>query len=189
MRFFSISNVDDAGMKVGQSFLYSGSKEFFDLYIKKMKAVETKDINRVINKYFDFNKLVESRLVPNELKSKNISINSNTHNVAIPELIELPNKLKVLLHSDNSVPKVQLKAFMKGGVRYENQSNNGIGMLISETIAHQSKHFTKREMKGLIDDLGAEYTFLSSSVFSNDLINIDNSRFEDSSIISSDSQF
>ena len=32
--------------------------------------------------------------------------------------------------------------------------------------------------------LGAEYTFLSSSVFSNDLINIDNSRFEDSSIIS-----
>ena len=156
---FSITNADDAGMKVGQSFLYSGSKEFFDLYIKKMKDVKAKDINRVLNNYFDFNKLVESRLIPNDLKSKNISIDLNTHNDKTPELIELPNKLKILLHNDNSVPKVQFKAFMKGGVRYENQSNNGIGMLISETIAHQSKHFTKREMKGLIDDLGAEYTF------------------------------
>ena len=32
--------------------------------------------------------------------------------------------------------------------------------------------------------VGAEYTFLSSSVFSNDLINIENSQFEDSSVIS-----
>jgi hypothetical protein len=32
--------------------------------------------------------------------------------------------------------------------------------------------------------VGAEYTFLSSSVFSNDLISIENSQFEDSSVIS-----
>ena len=32
--------------------------------------------------------------------------------------------------------------------------------------------------------VGAEYTFLSSSVFSNDLINIENSQFEDSSVFS-----
>ena len=152
----SISTIEDKAEKLGQSYIYGYSKDFFDHYINRFKGVTKAQVILAAKTHFIPEHATITILRPKqEIKSsRNIETFSSIL-VKKPRLISLKNGIRVLLYHDTSLPKVHAKVFVMGGLRAEAPTRNGVGMLLSEMLGKTSAHYSKSRIFELIEGNGA----------------------------------
>ena len=152
-----IANIEDKVARVGQSYLYGYSSDFYDKYVSNFKQVNKDDIQAVAERYFDFDRQVISILKPSsEEKVSTAKKEKEDTSLPIPKMTTLANGVKLIYHPDNSIPKTHFQIMMLGGTRIENDDDSGIGSILSRTLGKSSQRFDKEALQSYFEEKGAE---------------------------------
>lgn len=153
---FAISTVEDSASRIGQGYLVAQTPYFYDHYAAHFREVTFEDVVRVAKKYFDFDRTVESVLVPRvapvEVNAPSIWVPS----APLPERHVLPNGLRVILFREASYPRVFVKTFFDGGLRRETAETNGIGTVMADMFATGTSTMSKLDIARIVEDRGAD---------------------------------
>ncbi len=187
-RIYDRQTVQGQARKLGYYELISGDINFEKEYIKKVGLLESNDIKKALEKYFKPSRIVVSILSPQEkgdlFKDKSFKelverynlekvLSSKKEEEKILRTV-LDNGIRVIIKENKSVPVVTIQASFLGGVRFENEANNGIfrlmaTMLTKGTKRQKSLDISKKveRMAGSLsgfsgyNSFGLTFTFLS----------------------------
>ncbi len=153
----SITTIEDKVSRIGQSYIYGHSKNFFEHYVNKFRTVTKSDVVEIASKYIVFDRAIFTTLKPKDKLSKKKETSSNkvSKKVILPEKITLPNGVRIILYPEKSLPRTYAKIFVAGGIRAENSKNNGIGALTADLLGKGSEKYDKYSINRLVEDNGA----------------------------------
>ncbi|MFQ5835225.1 MAG: M16 family metallopeptidase [bacterium] len=150
---FSQETMEDRARDLASSELVVGDLNFSKNYVEQIQKVDREDIRRVANKYFRRDNLTITFLKPVVEKvaaRPKISVKK-------PPLIneyELPNGMTLLVRENHTLPTVFMQAVFKGGLRFEDERNNGIGEFTRRMLLKGTKTKTRQEIADEIESLG-----------------------------------
>jgi zinc protease len=172
--------------KIGFYEVIAGDLQFEKEYVRKITLLQIEDIQKVLRKYFKSHPLAMSILAPNEKTEffKNASFKSiKERNGFGGALVEkkspvfktiLDNGIRLIAKENPSLPIVTIQVSFLGGVRFEEEAQNGINhfiaiMLTKGTRNQSSLEIAKKveRMAGSLNgfsgynSLGLTFTFLS----------------------------
>jgi zinc protease len=128
---------------------------FSDTYTQNIQKVTAEDIKAVANKYFFDDNMTTVVLKPLGKEDKKSPI---TDKVAVEKgkvkKLTLGNGLVVLMKNNPASPTVSVQAHIRGGIRYENDKNNGISAFTIKSMIKGTKNRTGTELASLIESKG-----------------------------------
>ena len=159
--------------KLGYFELETGDHGYERLYLKRVRSVTPEDIMRVARKYLVAKNLTAGVLLPKD-KTKGVGRDLKKALVfpkgtskkeekkvsqAQGELkkYELSNGIRVLLKRNPAVPLFSVHAAFLGGLRYEDESTNGISNFVAQM-------FTRGTSSRSAEDIAVEIEGLGGSV-------------------------
>lgn len=144
-------------LAIGQ--LLAGNPIFFELYTEQIKSVTLDEIKQVANKYLSRDNMTVAAISKTGKTLDPVScISGDKKQERAVEKITLGNGLNVLMSENRSLPILSISLLFKGGVRSEEEKNNGISQLTSLMLLDGSKEMTREEIarfyesKGMIVD-------------------------------------
>ncbi len=183
---YSRQTVQGQAGKIGNYELTAGDFQFEREYLRKVALLQNEDIQRVSRKYFWSHRLTVSVLAPNEkadvIKSLPLRSVVEKGRLAGDPVEErspvyksvLENGIRLVVKENRSVPVVSVQVSFLGGVRFEEESNNGINsftavMLTKGTKEQNSLEIAKKveRMAGSLggfsgyNSFGLTFTFLN----------------------------
>ncbi|MFH1729008.1 MAG: pitrilysin family protein [Pseudomonadota bacterium] len=146
--------------------------EFNNVYIEKLRQITSDDIYKVANKYLNYENMnialiaKKDKFYPTEsfikskaqILAKKQQISLNTGNGQLIRTSS-PNGIRYIFNYNPSHPIVSCKSFFTGGLRYEDENNNGISHLMSALMLKGTK---KRSVNDLAEEIVAAGAFLKS---------------------------
>ena len=178
--------VQGEARKIGYYEIIAGDVQFEKEYMRRIRLLRSEDIQKIVEKYFKNSQLVISLLVPLEKAGlfKNLSFNSIVEKARFDEsLLEkkplvsktvLDNGIRLIVKENRSIPIVSMQASFLGGVRFEEETQNGINQFIAVMVTkgtqnHNSIEIAKKveRMAGSLsgfsgyNSFGLTFTFLS----------------------------
>ncbi len=138
---------------IGQ--LLAGNPEFFELYIERIKSVALDEVQYVASKYLNRDNMtvtVISRTGKSLSPVSRASLDKKQERSV--KKITLGNKLSVLISENHSLPIASISLLFKGGVRFEDEKNNGISQLTSLMLLDGSKDMSREEIAELYESKG-----------------------------------
>lgn len=172
--------------KIGYYEVTAGDVQFEKEYMRRIALLQNEDIQKVLKKYFKPLQLTISILAPNEKIDffKNLSLKSSAEKLRLDEvLVEkksslfktvLDNGIRLIVKENPSIPIVTIQVSFLGGVRFEEEFQNGINsflavMVIKGTRNQSSLEIAKKveRMAGSLNgfsgynSFGFTFTFLS----------------------------
>ncbi len=165
--------------KLGFFELKAGDYKYEKEYLNSIRNVTQEDILRVANKYFTTENLTAGILFPtnnqalseDELKNIILSSEKKYKNEALTEKpqkentevkeFELENGIKVLIKENHSVPLFSARAAFLGGVRFENDTTNGISSFLSGMFTRGTTSRSAEEIANEIESLAGDIEGIS----------------------------
>lgn len=159
----------------------AGDYKFDDKYMDAINKITASDIQKVANKYLNFNKVTLVILHPNktsiQIDSSIFKKDSSQNKKRFRKISQkkeacvylLDNGIRVVLKENHRLPIVSIKTASLGGLRYENRANNGINQLLSNVITRGTTNLTPLALAEKIEWLAASlnsYTGRNSFGFS-----------------------
>lgn len=141
----------------------TGDHEFLNHYLKKINRVNKKDIKRVAQKYLNEDNLTIISLLPQKKVDKEIKGLSLTPREIPMKKSTLPNGLRVILGQNHDLQIVGISAAFLGGVRAENEQNNGIFNLISRLLLKGTSTKSAEEIANSIESIGGKISNFSAN--------------------------
>lgn len=159
--------------KLGFYEVETGDYVFEKEYLEKVSNVTADDIVRVANKYFNNDNMTPGFLLPSE----NVSINVNEISQIAEKVskmadskpeqkssdsveqvfkTKLDNGITLLVKENHAVPIFAARAVFLGGVRFENEKNNGISNLLSDMFTRGTTKRTAEDIAVEVESLAAE---------------------------------
>jgi zinc protease len=183
---YSRETVQGQAGKIGNYELTAGDFQFEREYLRRVSLLQNEDIQRVSRKYFKSHQLIFSALAPDEKTDffKNLSLKSIVEKGRLDGVpVEkkspvyrtvLENGIRLIVKENRSVPIVTVQVSFLGGVRFEQEPNNGINyftavMLTKGTKDHNNLEIAKKveSMAGSLNgfsgynSFGLTFTFLN----------------------------
>ena len=180
--------VQGQARKIGYYEVITGDVQFEKEYMRRLRLIQSEDIQKIANQYIKNSRWVISLLGPTEKADflKTFSFNSIVEKVRFDlPLIEkkekppvlktvLDNGIRLIVKENRSIPIVSLQASFLGGLRFEKEAQNGINqfmavMVTKGTENHSSLEIAKKveRMAGSLsgfsgyNSFGLTFTFLS----------------------------
>ena len=158
---FERQTIDGLSSDIGKSEAMTGSRDFSERYVAKIRAVTRDDIKTVASRYLTEDNLTLVELVPSGTKdaappSAGASSRSET---MIREL--LANGLKVIVRPDRRSPIVSISAAMLAGLSAERPESNGVSNITSRMLLKGTKTRSEADIKGAVDRLGGNISNFS----------------------------
>ncbi len=150
---FSQETMEDRATDLASNELVVGDVNFSENYVKQIQKVNREEIRRVANKYFRRNNLTITLLKPAVEKAAT----KPKISVKKPPLInkyEMPNGMNLLVRENHTLPTVFMQVVFKGGLRFENQDNNGICNFVRSMLLKGTKTKSARQIADEIESLG-----------------------------------
>ena len=116
---------------LGTDMLSTGIPTFSDHYTKNIQDVTAQQILDVAKKYFRFEDMVITRVIPLG-EQKTTEKTRQVSHVSRTEVYKLPNGLTVVLNPTDAIGLVSMVMGTKGGLLLETPDDNGIGTLMME---------------------------------------------------------
>ena len=125
--------IESQANDIAESQILTGSPDFFKQYVENIKAVKIEDVKRAASKYLNAQNMTVTVLSKsgNALKI-GAAHDSTEEKTADIEKISLSNKIPVILSENHNLPIIAVSVLFKGGVRAENENNNGVSILVSQ---------------------------------------------------------
>jgi zinc protease len=172
--------------KIGFYEVTAGGVQFEKEYMRRISFLQNEDIQKVISKYFKNHSYGISILAPNEKADffKNRSSKSNGDPLRRDEIlaqkrpptlkIVLDNGIRLIVKENRSLPIVSIQVCFLGGVRFEEESKNGINSFLAVMITKGTRHQNSLEIAKRVERMagslngfsgynsfGLTFTFLS----------------------------
>lgn len=151
----SVSTIEDKVARYGQGYLFGQNTDFFEIYSENFKKITKKDLESTAKKYFTTDTLVSTLLYPETETMPIKAPITNQSTSQDTQLFTLKNGVRVLINSNPNDDKSFAQILIQGGLRYEEDSTNGIGYLISDCLGKESKMYSKEKLNKLFEDEGA----------------------------------
>jgi zinc protease len=126
----SQQSVESISSMLASDYLSTGDAAFSQNYTKRIQAVTAGQVHAAARKYFRFDRMAITRLVPPERFGAAAS-GGAAASAAAGGLFRLPNGLRVVLHSTDAVGLVSMAFVTTGGLLAETEQTNGLGALMA----------------------------------------------------------
>ncbi len=172
--------------KIGYYELTAGDVQFEKEYMRRIALLQNEDIQKVLRKYFKSHQLNISIIAPNEKTDffKTLSLKSSVEKVSLEEaLVEkkspvfktvLDNGIRLIVKENPSIPIVTIQVSFLGGVRFEEESQNGINSFLAVMVTKGTRNQNSLEISKKVERMagslngfsgynsfGLTFTFLS----------------------------
>ena len=172
--------------KIGYYEVTAGDVQFEKEYMRRIALLQNEDIQEVLKKYFKPLQLTISILAPNEKTDffKNLSLKSSAEKLRLDEvLVEkksslfktvLDNGIRLIVKENPSIPIVTLQVSFLGGVRFEEEFQNGINSFLAVMVTKGTRNQNSLEIAKKVERMagslngfsgynsfGFTFTFLS----------------------------
>jgi zinc protease len=172
--------------KIGSYEVTAGDVQFEKEYMRRIALLQNEDIQKVLRKYFKSHLLGISILAPNEKKDffKNLSLKPVAEKVGLDGSdVErkspvfktiLDNGIRLIVKENPSISIVSIQVSFLGGVRFEEEIQNGINhfmaVMVTKGTKSQSNLEIAKKVEGMAGSLngfsgnnsfGLTFTFLS----------------------------
>ena len=160
---FSNQNAAQIASNLTSSYLSTGDPHFDDNYVEKIKAVTLKDINRVAQHYFVKSKQNVAIMKPSTSVAVSESVAPTASVVKKPTMIKLDNGMRIILKPIESDPIVDFRLFLKGGLRYEDPSQNGISHFMAPLLTRGTSTRSVQDIAEAIENIGGKLSASSAN--------------------------
>lgn len=153
---FSNQTAEDQAMQIGQDLIRTGNPLFSETYLEEIREVTPEDIRRVVRTYFHDGSMTVAVLKPKgmELPVEEADVAGPAGQVSRVIKVILDNGLTLLLKNNPNFPLVSIHAYLKGGVLYENEQNNGLFNFTARMLPKGTKRRTADLIAEEIDAMG-----------------------------------
>lgn len=155
--------IESQASDLALSTLLTGNPCFFKSYIEEIKSVTKEDVRRAAAEY-----LKKSGMTVSVISRSGDSLKLLSE--PVPETgergikkIVLQNGLSVLVCEDHSLPVLSVTLLFKGGVRVENEDNNGISKLTSLMLKDGTSSMSREEIARFYESKGISMDAYSSN--------------------------
>jgi len=183
--------VQGQARKMGYYETIAGGLQFEKEYVRRVTSLQSEDIQKTVGKYFNTSKCVISILAPKETSDyfKNINLNEIVEGAKLEAAryerkVEKPifktvldNGIRLLVKENRTIPIISIQASFLGGVRFEEEYQNGINHFMAVMVTKGTKHHTSlqiakkmEKMAGSLNgfsgynSFGLTFTFLSQHI-------------------------
>jgi zinc protease len=122
-------SVESISNQLGHDYLMTGDANFSRSYTKRIDAVTAEQVRQAARKYITFDRMAITRLVPPGAAAAGPTTAAAGKTSAVT--FTLPNGLKVVLNSTDTVQLVSMALVAKGGLLLETPATNGLGNLMA----------------------------------------------------------
>ena len=172
--------------KIGYYEVTAGDVQFEKEYMRRIALLQDKDIRKVLKKYFKSHQLTISILTPNEKADyfKTLSLKASVEKLKPDEaLVErhssplktvLDNGIRLIVKENPSLPLVTIQVSFLGGVRFEEEFQNGINSFLAVMVTKGTRNQSSLEIAKKVERMagslngfsgynsfGLTFTFLS----------------------------
>jgi zinc protease len=172
--------------KLGYYEVTSGDVQFEKEYMRRIALLQDKDIRKVLKRYFKSHQLTISILAPYEKADyfKNLSLKASVEKLNPDEaLVErhsspfktvLDNGIRLIMKENPSLPLVTIQVSFLGGVRFEEEFQNGINSFLAVMVTKGTRNQSSLEIAKKVERMagslngfsgynsfGLTFTFLS----------------------------
>jgi zinc protease len=183
---YDCQTVQGQARKIGYYEVTLGDVQFEKEYMRRIAFLQDKDIRKVLKKYFKSHQLTISILTPNEKADyfKTLSLKSSMEKLKPDEtLVErhsspfktvLDNGIRLLVKENPSLPLVTIQVSFLGGVRFEEEFQNGINSFLAVMLTKGTRNQSSLEIAKKVERMagslngfsgynsfGLTFTFLS----------------------------
>jgi len=136
----------DIAAGIATDFLSTGDAAFSKNYTKRIQDVTTAQVQAVAKKYFTFDRMVITRLVPPAKKASDTSAAQASTAESKAVTFTAGDGLKVVLQPSSAVGLVSMTFAVTGGVLAETPKTNGMGKLMTALSTRGTKNFTAKQI-------------------------------------------
>lgn len=145
---YSQQTAQSQAKALATDYMSTADVEFTRNYTKRIQAVTAEQVKQVAAKYFDFDNMTITRLVPDDTKTQTSDTKAVTNGKA--EFFTLKSGLRVILQPTDA-GLVSMSYVSRGGLLLENKKTNGLGTLMASLSTRGAGERTARQ----IDDFFA----------------------------------
>ncbi|MBN1555020.1 MAG: insulinase family protein [Phycisphaerae bacterium] len=138
---------------LGSDLLTTGDPAFSENYTKNIRKVTAEEVLAVAKKYFRFDDLAVTRVVP-ESHQSDVTTTTKTNNVSQADVYTLPNGLRVVLQPSEEVGLAAMTLASKGGLLLETSETNGLGNLLTSLSTRGAGQRTGDEIAAFFSHAG-----------------------------------
>ncbi len=160
---FSLQTVESQAGDLSTSEVVTGDFNFSKRYIRGIDSVEINDVQWVAGKYLRPDNLTIAVLVPKKTIDPDKERGIRQKKDSPIKKTVLRNGAILLLKENHSLPIVSIRVGMKGGVRVENQKDNGISLFIARMLLKGTKNRTKEDIDQEIEMAGGTISSYSAN--------------------------
>jgi zinc protease len=137
---------EDIAAGIATDFLATGDAAFSKNYTKRIQDVTAGQVQAVAKKYFTFDRMVITRLVPPSANATAADTTRNSANASKAVTFTVGDGLKVVLQPNSAVALVSMAYAVKGGLLSETPRTNGMGKLMTAMSTRGTKSFTAKQI-------------------------------------------
>ncbi len=168
----SLSKVDKIGRHLGKTWLNRLHPEFDLHYLQNLRKVTPGDVMRAAGQYLDPVSMIQVAMGPEGFLKKALSEEKKILPPVVeePALHELSNGIPVVVSRNEESPVAVLAAMGAGGVRLENEINNGSFGMIASLAKCGTEKYSQEELddiqreKGISIESGADKDIFFTTV-------------------------
>lgn len=150
---FSLQTAESQAATLSTDFLSTGDARFSTDYTRRIQEVTVDDIRRVAKKYFRFDGMAITRLVPSDSYTTAMAQRAGPAK-AQTVMFDLDNGLRVILHPNPSVGLVSMTFVTAGGLLLEDDDTNGMGTLMTALSTRGAGTRSAGEIGSFFDEAG-----------------------------------
>jgi len=143
--------------------LLSGNPRFFELYIEHIKSVTQDEIREAARKYLNRENMTVAVLSKSGNALNISSVPAAQKNEREIKKIVLKNNLTVLVSENPSLPILSISLLFKGGVRVEQDAQNGISNITSRMLMNGVDSMTREEIAQFYESKGMSVSTYSAN--------------------------
>jgi zinc protease len=161
--------------KIGFYEVSAGDVQFEKEYMRRIALLEREDIQRVLTKYFNKDRLAISILAPDEktdllkhLPLKSIVEERGQGGVSVDKKSTvsktvLDNGIRLIIRENRSIPIVSIQISFLGGVRFEEESQNGINQFVAVMVTKGTKNQSSLEIAKKVERMAGSLNGFSGN--------------------------
>ncbi|MBI5722933.1 MAG: insulinase family protein [Planctomycetes bacterium] len=150
---YSQQTVEAIASMLANDYMSTGDVTFSRNYTANIQKVTAEQVRQAAVKYFRFDRMVITRMTP---AGKSAAVAATQASVKASQTVtfSLPNGLRVVLGSNNSVGLVSMTLATRGGMLLENKQNNGMGTLMVNLAGKGAGDMNAKQISDFFDNAG-----------------------------------
>lgn len=149
----SRQSIESIAATLALDYMGTGDVSFSSNYTKRIQDVTAKQVQEAAGKYFQFDRQVVTRLVPQAAFSM-AQAATQASDAATADVFKLPNGLKVVLQPVKEAGLVSMAFVTRGGLMLETPKTNGLGSLMAALSVKGTADMTAEEIARFFDEAG-----------------------------------